>query len=300
LFYGGHILFGYIKPLASELKVREFELYKSFYCGLCKTMGKKISKLSRITLSYDMVFLVLVRIALTKEKAENSHFRCKLKPTKKRNCIKSNNAMLYSSCVAAVLSYYKYKDNINDAKNILKRFFLKIFFPPRLFFSRIKKKARKYYPGLEAQITPSLSKLSELEKNNCKSIDQAASCFAELMQTVASFGLETAEQIKSAEIIGRHLGRWLYIIDALDDFDKDLKKREYNPFVEYYGDKKNMIADIEIIRDSLALSLSEISGEFSRLFKHDTEDSCVNPIIFNIINLGLCDRQEKILAKLKK
>lgn len=293
-------MFGYIKPLSSELKVREFELYKSFYCGLCKTMGKKISPLSRITLSYDMVFLTLVRISLTKENIENSHFRCKLKPTKKRNYIKSNDALIYSSCAAAILTYYKFIDDINDAQNIFKRFFLKIFFPPRLFFSRFKKKARKYYPELESQIKPSLEKLSELEKDGCKSIDQAASCFAELMRNILSFGLENQEQIKSAEIIGWHLGRWLYIIDALDDFDKDAKKREYNPFIAYYGEKNNMISDIEIIKDSLASSLSEISEAFAFLNKNDSEDLCVNPIIMNIINLGLCDRQEKILEKLFK
>jgi len=291
-------LFGYVKPLSGELKVREFELYKSFYCGLCKTMGKKISRLSKFTLSYDMVFLALLRISLTNENIENNSFRCKLKPAKKRNHIKSNESLMYSSCVSAILSYYKYMDDINDAKNIFKKFFIKIFFPPVLFFSKMKKKALRYYPELDGLIKPSLAKLSGLEKNKCKSIDEAASCFAELMKNVLSFGLETPEQIKTAEIIGWHLGRWLYIIDALDDFDKDLKRREYNPFIEYYGDKKNLILDIEIIGFSLTSSLSEIKTAFSLINNIIDNNLCVNPIILNIIDLGLCQQQEKILNKL--
>jgi len=295
-------LFGYIKPLTGELKVREFELYKSFYCGLCRTMGKKISPFSKITLSYDMVFLTLLRVALTKgdsKNIENKAFRCKLKPTKKRSYIKQNESLLYSSCVAAVLTYYKYMDDLTDTKNLFKKFFLKIFFPPLLLFSRMKKKACKYYPGLDGQIQPDLIKLSELEKIKCKSVDETASCFAGLMKNVVSFGLEQPEHIKIAEIIGWHLGRWLYIIDALDDFGKDFKRKEYNPFIEYYGNKKNLAADIDMIKSSLASSLSEIDVVFSLLDKTDkTENSCVNPIILNIINLGLCDVQEKILNKL--
>ena len=291
-------MFGYIKPLANELKVREFELYKSFYCGLCKTMGKKISPFSKITLSYDMVFLVLLRVALTKENIENKSFRCKLKFYKKRNYIKPNESLLYSSCVAAVLSYYKYMDDLSDAKNILKKFFLKIFFPPSLLFSNMKKKARKYYPELDGLIKTSLEKLSELEKNKCKSIDETASCFAGLMKNVASFGLKEPEQIKTAGTIGWHLGRWLYIIDALDDFDKDLKRKEYNPFIEYYGDKNNLICDTDIIKSSLTSSLSEMREAFANI-TDTNEDSRVNPIVLNIINLGLCEQQEKILGKLQ-
>jgi len=264
-------------------------------------MGKKTTPLSRITLNYDMVFLVLLRIALTNENNENIEnlenlsFRCKLKPTKKRNYIKQNEALIYSSCVAAVLSYYKFIDDINDTKNILKKFFIKIFFPPFLFLKRMKKNAKKYYPELDGLVKTSLLKLSELEKNKCKSIDETASCFAELMKNIASFGLKDNENIKIAEIIGWHLGRWLYIIDALDDFDKDLKRKEYNPFIEYYGEKNNLIQDIKIIEFSLTSSLSEINAAFSLI--NNINNSCVNPVVLNIINLGLCEQQEKILRR---
>ena len=287
-------MFGYIKPSAAELKVREFELYKSFYCGLCKTMGKKISRFSRLTLSYDMVFLALLRVALSGENVENVAFRCKLKPAKKRHFIKSNEALVYCACAAATLSYYKYKDDLSDTKNKFKRFLLKIFFPPLLFFSHIRKKSRKYYPELEAQIAPPLTRLSELEKHNCQSIDQSASCFAELMENIVSFGLTDPKSVKTARMIGRSLGRWLYITDALDDFERDLKNGEYNPLVAYYGVKANLVADIDMIKFALTSNLSDMRETFS-LFGN----SCVTPIVLNIIELGLYDKQEQILSKLK-
>jgi hypothetical protein len=290
-------LFGYIKPLIPELKVKEHELYKAFYCGLCKTMGKKISAFSRITLSYDMVFLCLVRTALTKEKSELKPFRCKLKPAKKRAFIQTNESLLYSSCVSAILVYYKCIDDINDTKNKLKKFF---FFFTLPFFSRMKKKACKYYGGLEDEIKLPLIKLNALESEKTRSVEAAASCFAELMQNIACFGLDGIKNDGGvsgagliAKSIGYHLGRWLYIIDALDDFDKNIKNGEYNPFTEYYKTKENIINDMELIRLMPTASLIEMEKAFSL-----AGNSHVAPIISNIINLGLCRIQESILSKI--
>ena len=287
-------MFGYIKPLTPELKIKEYEFYKAFYCGLCKTMGKKISAFSRITLSYDMVFLCLVRSAVTKETVELKNFRCKLKPLKKRTCVKTNNALTYCSCVSAILCWYKCIDDINDTKNIFKKFFV---FPALVLFLYMKKKVRRYHSGLEAQIRQPLLKLNALEKNSESSVEAVAACFAELMSNIASFDLP--DKSRGAELIaksiGYHLGRWLYIIDALDDFDKDIKTGEYNPFVEYYKTKENILGDIELIRSLPTASLIEIEKAVSLV-----ESSHVTPIISNIINLGLCDAQEKVLKKLIK
>jgi len=279
-------LFGYIKPLADDLKMREFELYKSFYCGLCKTMGV----FARVTLNYDMVFLALVRVALSGGKIENKSFRCALKPWKKRAYIKSNESLAYSASIAGILTYYKCIDDRRDTKNKLKKF---IFSLISVFFLRGKNKACARYPELDEKIKESLENLNNLEKNKCASIDETAAAFAGLMQTAASFGLESNARI--AEQIGWHLGRWLYIIDAIDDLSKDLKKREYNAFIEYYGDKNKFAQDLDNIKYSLTSSLEQINTAFSLL-----ADSPVSPIILNIINLGLCDVQEKILKNNKQ
>ena len=33
-------MFGYIRPLVGEMKVRENEMFRAVYCGLCRSMGK--------------------------------------------------------------------------------------------------------------------------------------------------------------------------------------------------------------------------------------------------------------------
>ena len=271
--------------MTDDLKIREFELYKSFYCGLCKTMSVS----ARVTLNYDMVFLALMRAALTGEKFENTAFRCMLKPFKKRAYIKKNETLEYSASVAGILTYYKCIDDARDNKNKFKKLAFTI---ASVFFLRGKKKACANYPGLDEKIKESLDALNRLERGKCASIDETAAAFAELMKSAAGFGLEKNKRI--AEQIGWHLGRWLYIADALDDFDRDLKKREYNAFIEYYGHRDRFLRDLDIIKYSLTSSLNEISAAFSLL-----DSTPVSPVILNIINLGLCDVQEKILRKYK-
>ena len=285
-------MFGYIKHFPSELKVREVQLYKSFYCGLCKTMGV----FSRLTLSYDMVFLALMRTVLTGEKFESKTHRCILKPLKKNRYIKSNKSLAYSAAVSSILIYYKCIDDARDSKNIFKKLFFRIL---SIFFVRGKNKATILYPVLEEKIKESLECLSALEQRECASIDEVAAAFAEMMKNISSFGLDESDSaIRIAEHIGLHLGRWLYIIDALDDFESDLKKRRYNAFAVYYcGDKNKFIQDLDTIKYSLTSSLKEIDTALSFI---SNTNSMVSPIVFNIVNLGLCNVQEKILSKHSK
>ena len=97
-------MFGYVKPYVPELKVRQNELYKAVYCGLCKTMGKRVCNESRLTLSYDIVFLALVRFLLTEEKLEFVKGRCAVSPFKKKVILKSNPSLEYSAAVGALLT----------------------------------------------------------------------------------------------------------------------------------------------------------------------------------------------------
>ena len=278
-------MFGYIKPFQDDLKVRELRLYKACYCGLCRAMGV----FSRLSLNYDMVFLALVRAALTGEQLERKTFRCWLKPWQKREYIKANAALAYSASVSGILAYYKCIDDARDSKNKLKKLAFRV---ASLFFLPAKRRACAGEPGLGENISLALDSLGKLERAKCASVDEAAEPFARLMQTAACFGLDI--NVRIAEQIGWHLGRWLYIIDAADDFERDLKKREYNPFVEHYGGKAGFARDLDIIRASLTSSLDYINAAFSLL-----PSSPASPVIFNIINIGLCDAQEKILRKYK-
>ena len=47
-------MFGYIIVNKQELKFREFDVYQSYYCGLCQSLKERFGRRGQLTLSYDM------------------------------------------------------------------------------------------------------------------------------------------------------------------------------------------------------------------------------------------------------
>ena len=73
-------MFGYVQPLKPELKVKEFALYRGYYCGVCKVMGKLYGLASRFTVTYDAAFLALINSALFKDEENMALERCVVNP----------------------------------------------------------------------------------------------------------------------------------------------------------------------------------------------------------------------------
>ena len=107
-------MFGYVKPQRSELLVREYELYRAAYCGVCRAMRKKTGYFSSFSLSYDIVFLAFVRMLFTDKRVSCRHRRCIAHPLKKRPCLSGNEALEYAARASALLSYEKLLDDWHD------------------------------------------------------------------------------------------------------------------------------------------------------------------------------------------
>ena len=109
-------MFGYVTPLTEELKVKEHHLYKSIYCGLCKAMGKRVCHESRMTLSYDVVFLVLIRLRLSGEPVSFRAERCAASPFRKKAVMERNEALDYGAAAGSLLAYHNLADDAADKK----------------------------------------------------------------------------------------------------------------------------------------------------------------------------------------
>lgn len=274
-------MFGYVTPLEGELKVKEQAFYKSAYCGLCKTMGKRVCNESRLTLSYDIVFLALIRFLLTEEKLEFVNGKCAVSPFKKKPIMKSNPSLEYSAAVGALLAYHNIADDVKDKKGIkraLSRF---------LLFSAKRMKKRAALPDLDAFIKNKLDELDALEKSDEVTLDSAAQIFGELLSGIFANGLEGEGKLIAHEI-GLHIGRWIYIADAADDYEKDKKRGEFNPLTELAPER---------IRISLTLELEAVSRAVELITPYD--DGIMN-IVKNIIYLGLPYRRDKIVKEEKQ
>ena len=286
-------MFGYVIVDKPSLRIREYDYYRATYCGLCHAMGKCTGCASRLTLSYDTTFFVLVREMLDGTKVEFVKKRCVRHPIKKIETVKINPQLEYSACVGAQLAYGKIVDNINDEKG-MKRFVANIC---KVLFSRMDMKSFDQIPTMAGFISEKLEIISQIEEERTKSIDTPAEVFGDMMAGLLSYGFE-GEKKMIAEKIGKRIGRWIYIVDAFDDYESDRKSGSYNPFVELYDGKD--FSDDDLLSISKMLE-AELSIAFSAIeLLDDDSDKNRSEIIKNILCLGMPASVERICKKKEK
>ena len=279
-------MFGYIKPFVPDLRVREHELYRAIYCGLCRSMGKHTGCASRLTLSYDFAFLAAVRLALEGQSYNVRVSRCAASPLKVRPVMDDNPVLAYCSAVAAVLTREKVADDISDSRGVSS-------LKPRLLMpaarSMAKKAERCPFPLPDKEIREGLARLSALEGENCPSLDTVADCFGDVLSEAFSCGLAGPERAVAASL-GKCIGRIVYVLDAADDREDDLKKNNYNPL---------NISDIspEALSVSLRLELSRAEAAVNLMSFENCPE--LSEIIANVIYEGIPKQADRIFNKVK-
>lgn len=282
-------MFGYVRPEKGELKIKEYELYQSAYCGLCSVMGRRYSYVYKMSLSYDFVFLVLLRLYILPEKVSFSQKRCIAHPTKKKTMMDNNSALELSADVGLIMLYHNFLDKINDrdgAKWMLCRLLM-----PELKRLRKKACADERIARFDREVKEHLDRLSEMEKSNTQSVDMPAEEFGAVLGRALALGLE-GSTARAAFEIGRNIGKWIYVVDALDDIDRDEKSKKYNPFIASFESAEKAKEMGGIIRRSLLNTLAAADNAFGLL---DNTDGGVYNILTNIIRLGTVGQHEKIL-----
>lgn len=274
-------MFGYVTPYEPELRVKEQRLYKSVYCGLCKSMGKRVCSESRMTLSYDMVFLALLRFLLVEERLEFEKGRCAASPFKKKVFISSNPTLEYCGAAGALLAYHNVRDDVNDKKGS-KKLFAKLLLSS---FKRMKKKAA--LPELDKVISLKLDELNALEKTADATPDMLGSKFGELLSEVFSYEIEGSNNLIAREI-GYHIGKWIYVLDAADDYEKDKKRGEFNPIDEFVPER---------IESALNLELEAVSRAFELITPYDEG---IMSIVSNILYLGMPHKAKNVISRTKE
>lgn len=272
-------MFGYIRPVREDLLVKDDALYGALYCGLCRYSGKHISHASRFFLNYDFVFLALLRASVTDEPIRVGKARCPYKLRKKATAFCDGAFATAASCFG-LFTYYKLLDDLSDEKG-LKRFGRKLLLP---FAKRMRKKALALGIDEDAVRLP-IEELHRLEAENCASPDRVADCSARIMASVASEGLE-GDRKAIASQCGYHIGRFVYLIDALDDWAKDAKSGSYNPFIAAYGTPD--APDHAEKRESLRITLEDSMRVFSHTYalKCGPVLTAADRILFNVADRG--------------
>lgn len=287
-------MFGYIRPVKSELLVKEANFYDAVYCGLCRYSGKHLSHASRYLLNYDFTFLSVLRLSLTGCEVRTEQVRCPYKLHKK-TAVVCDEVFAYTASAFGLFSYYKLEDDLRDEKG-LARFGKKLLRP---LFKRIRRKSERIAvsTAMEEQIRLPIEELHALEQANCDSPDRAADCFGRILRDISSEGLE-GEKRAIAEQCGYHIGRFIYLIDAYDDFVSDAASGCYNPFLAKYGSAEQVFLHAAEIRQTLTDSMN--------VFSHSYALACgpaltgPDRILFNICELGGREAIRQVEERLMK
>lgn len=280
-------MFGYIRAVRPELRVREAEYYQSAYCGLCRSMGKCTGQCSRLTLSYDFAFLAQVRMALAGTVPAFRRRRCIAHPLRRRMMMERNAELDLCARAAAILAYEKCRDDAADEKGF-RRFFAKCRL---LFLHGAYRRAKKHLPGLAGTVRGHLARLQAIEKEKQASVDLPAAVFGDLLAAVTAYGLEGSEALL-AQNIGRLVGKFIYIADAADDYEKDAKSGAYNPFVLLFGAEFSAERR-EGVETALVAGLSDLERAFDLLDKSGPPER--RAVLANILYLGMPATVKKVL-----
>ena len=274
-------MFGYVKPDKAEMLVREYEFYRATYCGICRAMKKHTGTASCATLSYDSVFLALVRMLyLDSPELHTDMRRCIAHPFKKSPMLTENEAIEYTARAFAILAYHKLCDDAADGDTGG----LAVMAARPIVRAAHK---RANIPELSELVGERLSRISELEREGCASPDMPATLFGELLGELFSYGLTDSARLVTYQC-GYHLGRFIYCADAAEDYEKDRKSGSYNPYVISYGGAPLTDENKATVKCSLLLECRSLEAAVNLLPFGSL--ATIENILKNIIYLGLPKR----------
>ncbi len=269
-------MFGYVKPDAPYLYIKDDTLYKSLYCSVCKAIGKNCGQRARLSLTYDIAFMSALLHNVAGKDVKIERKRCVVHPFMPRPIASGDEITDLCAYINVALAYYKIEDDITDGNGGKLK---------KLIVAKGNRKVKRLYPEINRVITERYAELRELEKKECASVDEIAEPFAQMMVELGNIAL-SGKEYKGVRQLLYFLGKWIYLIDALDDYEKDIKEKNYNPLYYAYGRQPDF-------KTLLKKYGSDISFAFSTVFAGMKEayNECVfkfdSALIQNIILRGI-------------
>lgn len=264
-------MFGYINPDRPYLFIKDETLYNALYCGLCKSIGTGCGQAARSALTYDVAFTSALVHNIRGEDVKIEKKRCAVHWFKKRPIAAVDETTVALGCVNTALAYFKLCDDKADgeARGVLRHLY-------RGGYKRVLKR----HPGIAAVISRQTERQAALERAACAVIDEACEPTAVMMRDLSDYLLKEYATPATANLFYA-VGKWVYLIDALDDYDKDVKKGRYNVLYNVYGAPCRAAAvekgreELTFIFDMLFAQMREGLSQIQFHFNHDLTDNII-------------------------
>ena len=263
-------MFGYVRTDTPHLYIKDDTLYRAMYCGVCKGIAEVCGHSARMGLSYDVTFLSVILHNIKGEdvKIEKSH--CLTHCIRSRQMAEVDELTRKLGAFNTALVYYKCADDIEDGDGGKAK---------RLLFKKGFKRAERKYPEVVAIVRKNMKEQSQTEKSGTDSVDRAADATARMLAEFSDYALEE-KATENTRNLFYAVGKWIYLIDALDDYDKDKKKNAYNPFINAYQAKNREELlngksgeEISFVFRSLFFDIRENLSKIEFRFNRDLSDN---------------------------
>jgi hypothetical protein len=265
-------MFGYLLPDKQELKVKDFTLYRAAYCGVCRAIKLKYGDLPRFAVSWDAAVLSVLLIGASGVEPKARPRGCVLNPVQKRPVLEGHDVLGYMAAVSVMLARGKLKDAWADERKFAA-------LPASGLFALADRAARRDYPETAKRIGECLKELSALEKEGCRQIDRTADTTGRMLAGIAEGAPVDDHKVKALlKSMCYHLGRWTYLIDALDDREKDAKSGAYNAVLAMGGGEDAA----KVASDACLYAASQAAAVFDLVEMQWGRD-----IITNVLYLGM-------------
>lgn len=293
-------MFGYVTPCKMEMKIKDYEKFKAYYCGLCRSIKSNFGNLPRLTLNFDMTFLAILLDSLSEKKYNFIKFKCLIHPLKKRLMINNNEALDYAAFCNITLAYYKLMDDAYDNKTMKSKvfsMFLKNYLPKQNYLPNNTIAYNDVMDYTKEKII--LLNTLEVSHNDMSidehlSIDELSHVFADLTGFIISFYYKDSSFKEDLYWLGYNLGKWIYIIDAYDDLEKDMKSNSFNAINSLINiDKLDFKSFSTSIKPRIDFILSTCAEQ---CLKHLNSLPLIKNenILYNILELGLMEKMDKV------
>lgn len=278
-------MFGYIIINKQELKFREFDCYQSYYCGLCQSLKEHYGLAGQMTLSYDMTFIIMLLSSLYEPRTSLDSCKCIAHPFE-AHPTRRNTFTEYAADMNILLSYYKSLDDWTDERKLSGR-------TAAAALRKRNDQITKRYPQKAERIYTLLERIHVYEKTKESNLDLASGCFGEIMSEIFAYRQDEWEE--DLRKMGFFLGKFIYLMDAWEDMEKDEKSGSYNVFLI----RKQEAASAAEFEKSAYTVLKMMMAECSRAFEKLPIIENVE-ILRNILYSGVWCRYELVQRKREK
>ncbi|HPI18849.1 MAG TPA: DUF5685 family protein [Candidatus Kapabacteria bacterium] len=228
-------MFGLMKPKNFELRDKStINSYKEVYCNICRRIGKQYGNKARIFLNYDITFFAWL--------------------IKQKNCgqigndITQNISNFFDFCasVNVLLAKQKIQDNIQDEYKYFDILLFRTFKKP--FSESIEKLKNNNFPieeynsilgdfdDIEKAYPPNFDSLNELLDYYSNPIGK----LTELFYASSSIFFPDTNDKELISNFGNLFGKIIYINDILEDYEKDKKRNNFNPLINWNLQNKEL------------------------------------------------------------